>query len=74
MADPVAVSPNLIPASEPGGEFSLTQMIPTLVFDVAMPIAGAGGGYLARDGIRRDDRADRMDAAIYARDARTAHP
>ena len=37
-------------------------------------VAGAGGGYLARDGIRRDDRADRMDAAIHARDARTANP
>jgi intracellular septation protein A len=38
MAEPSAVSPNLIPAPEPGGEFSFTQMIPTLVFDVAMPI------------------------------------
>jgi intracellular septation protein A len=38
MADPLAVSPNLIPAPEPGGEFSFKQMIPTLVFDVAMPI------------------------------------
>lgn len=38
MAEPLAVSPNLIPAPEPGGEFSFTQMIPTLVFDVAMPI------------------------------------
>jgi hypothetical protein len=38
MADPLAVGPNLIPAPEPGGEFSFTQMIPTLVFDVAMPI------------------------------------
>ena len=32
-------------------------------------VAGAGGGDLARDGIRRDDRADRVDAAIHARDA-----
>ena len=38
MADSIAVSPNLIPAPEPGGEFSFTQMIPTLLFDVAMPI------------------------------------
>jgi intracellular septation protein A len=36
MADPSPVNP--IPAPEPGGEFSFTQMIPTLVFDVAMPI------------------------------------
>ena len=36
MADPMPVNP--IPAPEPGGEFSFTQMIPTLVFDVAMPI------------------------------------
>jgi hypothetical protein len=36
MADPLPV--NLNPAPEPGGEFSFTQMIPTLVSDVAMPI------------------------------------
>ena len=36
MPDPFPV--NLIPAPEPGGEFSFMQMIPTLVFDVAMPI------------------------------------
>ncbi len=34
MVDPLPV--NAIP--EPAGEFSFTQMIPTLVFDVAMPI------------------------------------
>jgi intracellular septation protein A len=32
MADPMAIDP------EPAGDFSFTQMIPTLVFDVAMPI------------------------------------
>ena len=36
MADPVAV--NSAPAPEPGGDFSFTQMMPTLVVDVAMPI------------------------------------
>ena len=39
MAEPLAVSGNPIPATpEPAGEFSFKQMIPTLVFDVAMPI------------------------------------
>jgi hypothetical protein len=38
MVDPLPVSPNLISAPEPAGEFSFMQMIPTLVFDVAMPI------------------------------------
>ena len=36
------------------------------------PFTGAGRGDLARDGIRRADRAHRVDAAIYARAARTA--
>ena len=36
MADSLAV--NLSPPAEPAGEFSFTQMIPTLLFDVAMPI------------------------------------
>ena len=36
MADPMPVNP--IPAPQPGGEFSFKQMLPTLVFDVAMPI------------------------------------
>jgi intracellular septation protein A len=37
MADPIPVSSGVLPA-EPAGEFSFTQLIPTLVFDVAMPI------------------------------------
>ena len=36
MADSLAV--NISPPPEPAGEFSFTQMIPTLLFDVAMPI------------------------------------
>ena len=32
MTDPLAINP------EPAGRFSFQQMIPTLVFDVAMPI------------------------------------
>ena len=38
MADPLTVNPILIPTPEPAGEFSFMQMVPTLVFDVAMPI------------------------------------
>lgn len=34
MTDPVAFNP----ATEPGGDFSFTQMLPTLIVDVAMPI------------------------------------
>jgi len=33
----------------------------------AGPVTGEGGDDLARDGIRRDDRALRMHSAIYAR-------
>jgi hypothetical protein len=36
MPDPLPA--NFDPASEPGGGFSFKQMIPTIVFDVAMPI------------------------------------
>ena len=36
MAEPLPIDPN--PAPEPPGNFSFVQMIPTLVFDVAMPI------------------------------------
>ena len=38
MSDPVAINPDPIAAPEPGGDFSFTQMLPTLVVDVAMPI------------------------------------
>jgi len=33
MADPLAINP------EPAGGFSFKRMLPTLIFDVAMPIA-----------------------------------
>ncbi len=39
MAEPLPVNPNPGPMPEPpGGEFSFMQLLPTLVFDVAMPI------------------------------------
>jgi hypothetical protein len=45
MADPLPVNPS----PEPGGNFNFTQMIPTLVFDVAMPIVAFN--VLTREGV-----------------------
>jgi intracellular septation protein A len=38
VAEPVAINLDPLPGPEPGGDFSFTQMLPTLVVDVAMPI------------------------------------
>ena len=38
MADPLAINPDPAPATDPGGDFSFLQMLPTLLVDVAMPI------------------------------------